>query len=190
MSAATTTRPRPIVLRPATAADARAIHGLIAANTVAGHLLPRSLAEVTLRAARFVVATRGRKVVGCAELAPLSTRLAEVRSLAVHESVRHQGIGTQLVTALRQRAQSAEYQQLCVLTHAPEYFANLGFSMVPHLWVQEKVFTDCVTCPRFRACGQFAMVLPLDLAVEPGDEGDDDHPPTGDRPATLTLQVA
>ena len=33
-----------------------------------------------------------------------------------------------------------------------------GFSIVPHLWVQEKVFTDCVSCPKFRTCGQFAMV--------------------------------
>jgi len=38
----------------------------------------------------------------------------------------------------------------------------MGFSIVPHLWVTEKVYTDCVKCPHFRHCGQYAMVLPLD----------------------------
>ena len=38
----------------------------------------------------------------------------------------------------------------------------IGFSIAPHLWVTEKVYTDCVTCPQFRMCGQYAMVLPLD----------------------------
>jgi hypothetical protein len=39
---------------------------------------------------------------------------------------------------------------------------RLGFSIVPHLWLREKVFTDCVGCPLFRSCGQHAMMLKLD----------------------------
>ena len=62
------------------------------------------------------------------------------------------------------RARRAGYERLSVLTHAPEYFINFGFSIVPHLWVQEKVFTDCVNCPKFRTCGQFAMVVPLETS--------------------------
>ena len=34
----------------------------------------------------------------------------------------------------------------------------MGFSIVPHLWLPEKIFTDCVKCPLFRQCGQYAMV--------------------------------
>ncbi len=173
---------RSIVLRPAGPADAKAMHALIATNVAEGHLLPRSFDEVRVRAHRFVVATQRRKIVGCAELAALSPRLAEVRSLAVHVSVRHQRIGTQLVTELRRRAQAAGYDQLCVMTHAPEYFANLGFSIVPHLWVQEKVFTDCVHCPKFRTCGQFAMVVPLDAPAEDA--------PSDDRVIALAHHVA
>ncbi len=87
----------PITLRAADAADAKALHGLITAVLDEGHLLPRSFDEVTVHAARFVVAVRRRKIVGCAELAPLSGQLAEVRSLAVHPSARHQGVGAQIV---------------------------------------------------------------------------------------------
>ena len=46
------------------------------------------------------------------------------------------------------------------------YFIHMGFSIVPHLWLTEKVFTDCVKCPQFRQCGQYAMVVPLDVAFD------------------------
>jgi hypothetical protein len=45
----------------------------------------------------------------------------------------------------------------------------MGFSIVPHLWVTEKVYTDCVKCPQFRRCGQYAMVLPLESLYEAND---------------------
>jgi amino-acid N-acetyltransferase len=161
------TRRTPITLRTADPAQARKIHALISANLVEGHLLPRTLAELTVHAERFVVAMRGRKLVGCAELAPLSPQVAEVRSLAVDESARHAGVGTQLVEELRQRARRDGFDKLSAFTHAPGYFMQMGFSIVPHLWMSEKVFTDCVKCPQFQRCGQFAMVLPLESVSEP-----------------------
>src|SRR5688572_29434198 len=93
-----------IALRTAEASEARALHGLISANLVEGHLLPRTLDEITVHATRFVVAVRGRKIVGCAELAPLSPQVAEVRSLAVDSSARRQNVGTLLVEELQRRA--------------------------------------------------------------------------------------
>lgn len=157
------TRP---MLRTAEIPDARHIHALITANLVEGHLLPRSLDELTVHATRFVVATRGRKIVGCGELAPLSPQVAEVRSLAVDPSARHLGVGRMLVEELRVRARREGYDKLCAFTHAPGYFIPMGFSIVPHLWIPEKIFTDCVKCPLFRQCGQYAMVLPLDSIAD------------------------
>ena len=141
---------------------APALHALITANLSEGHLLPRTLEEVTSHAERFSVVMRGRKLVGCAELAPLSTHVAEVRSLAVDENERGNGVGTMLVGDLRQRAHDEGFDKLSAFTHAPGYFSQMGFSIVPHVWVQEKVFTDCVKCEHFRRCGQYAMVAPID----------------------------
>lgn len=155
-----------ITLRSGVPADAKTLHGLIAAHQAEGHLLPRTLAELTLHAERFVVAVRSRKIVGCAELAPLSSQVAEVRSLAVDASVRAQGVGTTLVDELRRRARREGFDRLCAFTHAPGYFMPMGFSIVPHLWIPEKVFRDCVGCAQFRQCGQYAMVLPLEAATE------------------------
>jgi amino-acid N-acetyltransferase len=78
-----------------------------------------------------------------------------------------------LVEELRVRARRESYDKLCAFTHAPAYFIQMGFSIVPHLWIPEKIFTDCVKCPLFRQCGQYAMVLPLDTI---GDSIDSDAP--------------
>ena len=152
-----------MTLRTGETADARKLFALIQANLEEGHLLPRSLDELRVHAERFTIVTRGKKVVGCAELAPLSAHVAEVRSLAVDAKERENGIGTMLVADLRRRAHEDGYDKLSAFTHAPGYFSQMGFSIVPHLWVPEKVFTDCVKCPMFRRCGQYAMVAPLDV---------------------------
>jgi amino-acid N-acetyltransferase len=155
-----------LTLRSATASEAASLHAIICANLEEGHLLPRDLGELRLHAERFVVAVRGRRIVGCAELAPLSPHVAEVRSLAVAERQRRAGIGTMLVDELRRRARREGYEKLCAFTHTPGYFIHMGFSIVPHLWLAEKVFTDCVKCPLFRHCGQYAMVVPLAAAAD------------------------
>jgi amino-acid N-acetyltransferase len=156
-------------LRTADATEAAKLHELIAANLVEGHLLPRTLEELTVHATRFVVATRGRKLVGCAELAPLSPQVGEVRSLVVDKAARKRGVGTMLVEELRRRARREGFDKLCAFTHAPGYFMPMGFSIVPHLWLPEKIFTDCVKCPGFRQCGQYAMVQTLDAIVDSAD---------------------
>ena len=156
----------PITLRTADAADAKKLHAIITANLEEGHLLPRTLGELTVRAGRFVVAVRSRKVIGCAELAALSPQVAEVRSLAVDRGARGSRVGVMIVDELRRRARREGFEKLCAFTHAPGYFTHMGFSIVPHLWLTEKIYTDCVKCPQFRQCGQFAMVVPLDSAFD------------------------
>jgi amino-acid N-acetyltransferase len=150
-----------IQLRTSVAADATAIHALIAANLSAGHLLPRTFEDVESHAARFVVAVRDDAVIGCGELAPLSAEVAEVRSLVVDEASRGQRAGVALVTALADRARALGYVTLCAFTHEPSHFIRLGFSIVPHVWVPEKIAHDCVTCSQFRHCGQYAVSLQL-----------------------------
>jgi amino-acid N-acetyltransferase len=157
---------RRITLRTAEPPEANKLHALIQANLEEGHLLPRTRAELTAHASRFVVAVRGRKIVGCAELAALSARVAEVRSLAVDVSARGAGVGISIVDELRRRARREGFEKLCAFTHAPGYFIQMGFSIVPHTWLLEKMFTDCVKCPQFRTCGQYAMVVPLDSAFD------------------------
>jgi amino-acid N-acetyltransferase len=151
-----------LTIERANETHAPGLHALITANLEEGRLLPRRLEEIAVHADRFTIVLRGRKMIGCAELAPLSAQVAEIRSLAVDAGERGNGVGMMLVDDLRQRAQEEGFDKLSAFTHAPGYFSQMGFSIVPHVWMQEKIFTDCVKCPSFRRCGQYAMVAPLD----------------------------
>ena len=146
------------VVREATADDAPAIHALIEANLHTGHLLPRTLADVTARAARFTVVADGSGILACGELAPLNATVAEVRSLVVREGTRGMGLGHVIVEELRRRARAARYRSLCAFTHDPRFFVRMGFSIVPHTWMPEKVAVDCWSCQHFQKCSQYAVV--------------------------------
>jgi amino-acid N-acetyltransferase len=161
-------------VRQATKADAVAIHRLIMDNLQAGHLLPRSLGDVTARASRFAVVVDGEgAVLACGELAPLNASVAEVRSLVVREDARGRRLGHVIVDELRRRARAGRYRTLCAFTHDPRFFVRFGFSIVPHTWLPEKVAVDCWSCPHFQKCSQYAVVdtrLGRPVAPAPGQE--------------------
>ena len=89
-----------LVQRSATLADAEAIHALISSHALEGHLLPREFDEIKRHATRFVVVEVNGEIKACAELAPLSARVAEVRSLVVSEDFRRVGMAARLVDEL------------------------------------------------------------------------------------------
>jgi amino-acid N-acetyltransferase len=149
------------IIRAATAADVEAIHALIDTHVADGRLLPRRRDEIAAHASRFLVAVHGRRVVACADLAPLSGTVAEVRSLVVSDAVRSRGIGRQLVDELATRAAASGFETLCAFTHVAGYFIQMGFSIVPHTWLPEKISADCRSCALFRRCGQYAVMRPL-----------------------------
>jgi amino-acid N-acetyltransferase len=108
------------------------------------------------------------RIVACADLAPLSPSVAEVRSLVVDATARSNGLGQRLVEELARRAARDGFDSLCAFTHAAGYFVRMGFSIVPHTWVPEKIETDCRTCPQFRRCGQYAVTFPLAQPAQSG----------------------
>jgi amino-acid N-acetyltransferase len=158
---------RTVRIRSATVGEVRRIHALIANHRDEGHLLPRELAELRLHADRFLVAVVRDRVIACGELAPLSHSLAEIRSLVVARRYRRTGVGSRLVTELRQQARLRGFDRLCAFAHEPAYFAHMGFSIVPHVWLPEKIRADCHSCPFFLRCGQFAMLADLEPLREP-----------------------
>jgi amino-acid N-acetyltransferase len=158
------------VVRPARPEEAEVLQALITAHQEEGHLLPRTLPDLRAHASRFLVVDvsdpgalvpRPGRIIACGELAPLGHNVAEIRSLVVDRSHRREGLGSRLVAALERRARLHGYLRLCAFTHRPDHFLKLGFSMVPHGWLPEKIAVDCQTCPLFRRCGQHAMLRTL-----------------------------
>ena len=183
-----------ITLRAAVPEDAQSVHRLIAENLEAGHLLPRTLSDVDAHIARFIVADADGTVVGCAEQAPLSETVAEVRSLVVEAAFRGRHIGTRLIEELSTVANARGFATLCAFTHDPAHFVRLGFTIVPHIWVPEKIAHDCTSCALFRRCGQYAVTLPLRAGVSVRPERPSVMIPTGRtgaprRPTVERLQL-
>ena len=158
-----------VTFRPGRPSDASTVHQLICDNLAAGHLLPRTQDDVQAHVDRFIVGELDGRVVACGELAPLSATVAEVRSLVVAADVRGQQIGPRLVGQLAGAGVSRGFSTLCAFTHEPSHFVRLGFTIVPHVWVPEKVERDCRSCAQFRRCGQYAVTLPLraDVRIRP-----------------------
>ena len=148
-------------IRPAGLPDAAAISRLVTANVGLGHLLPRTPEEIGRHVSRFLVATLNGTVIGCGELAPLSERLSEIRSLVVTTGSRGAGIGTAVLAALVAGARRQGVPRLCAFTQLPHPFVAIGFSIVPHTWLPEKIMTDCQGCEWFRRCEQSAVVIEL-----------------------------
>ena len=128
------------------------MHRLIADNLAGGHLLPRTIDEVLAHASRFVVAEHDGQVIGCAELAPLSpTSPRCARSWSTRKPAgAHR---PQLCDGLAAGAACARFRDALPFTHQPSHFVKMGFTIVPHMWVPEKIAHDCTSCPLFRRCG-------------------------------------
>jgi amino-acid N-acetyltransferase len=150
-----------VAIRQATAEDAQALHALIGAHLDEGHLLPRTAADLRAHAGRFVLCEAGGQIVACGELAPLSATVAEVRSLVVSREFRRAGLAAKLLAALKDRADQSGFATLATFTRDARFFVRQGFSIVPHVWLPEKIAKDCQVCSLFRQCKQYGLVLPL-----------------------------
>lgn len=90
-------------------------------------LLPRTLDELDgLLETLFVAEYRGQ-IVGCAALEIYSKKLAEVRSLAVSETVQGMGIGKLLVKACVDLAVERHVFEVMAITSSEEFFMACGF---------------------------------------------------------------
>ena len=65
-----------------------------------------------------------------------------MRSLVVAGGARSCGTGRRLVRELEKRALVSGFESLTAFTHTPGYFVQLGFSIVPHTWLPEKIEAD------------------------------------------------
>jgi amino-acid N-acetyltransferase len=144
--------------RKARLPDAPRIQELIAIYSKRELLLPRSLDEICQNIHNFTVAVERGRVVGCGGLHFYGPDMAEVRSIAVAPETQGKGAGQRIVRALLKEAARHGIARICLFTHIPEWFARMGFVAVPHHTLPEKMFKDCLKCPRIQCCDEVAMV--------------------------------
>ena len=111
----------------------------------------RAAATTSLATRRGSWCRTDGRIVGCAELAPLSRAVAEVRSLVVDEALARTRARQPADRGSRQPRAPARFCVLCAFAHDPRHFLRLGFSIVPHVWFPEKIALDCTGCAKFRS---------------------------------------
>ena len=131
-------------IRPARADDVRAIAALRA--PMEGEvLLHHDLVALFERVQEFMVAVdfEGR-VVGAGGLHIMWEDLAEIRSLIVDSSVRGQGVGNLLVSALVDKARGLGIKRIFCLTFEVSFFEKHGFATISDVPVDEATFAEMV----------------------------------------------
>lgn len=156
------------IVRAARSTDIPELEAFINAFTGDGTLLPRTRRELARHLRDFQLAFAERpdgsegRLIGSGALQLVDPDLAEVRTLALHPDWRGRGLGRRLVEALLDEARHLELPRVFCLTRQVEFFARLGFAVVPKETFPQKVWTDCRLCPRRDACDETAMELRLD----------------------------
>jgi amino-acid N-acetyltransferase len=143
--------------------DAEQMHKLINYYADKGEMLARPLSEIYENIRDYFVVRQGERVIACAALHVNWLDLAEIKSLAVAEDNRHQGIGAQLVGACREEAKQLGIATIFCLTYNPAFFEKFGFSQVDKAELPRKVWTECYRCPKFPDCDEVALVSHLEV---------------------------
>ena len=136
-----------MVIRPATTSDIRAIRDLIEPLVVSRVLLGKELVMLYEAVQEFMVAVKDGEVVGCGALHVFWENLGEVRTLAVAERDKGQGIGSALLAELEQKASNLGLSQLFCLTFEVDFFSHHGFQPVDEPIVDPDVYVELVRSP-------------------------------------------
>jgi len=151
-------------LRKARITDVKGIHKLLMTPTGdEGLVLPRSFNQLYshLRDFFVIASAADDTVLACCALAISWENLAEVRSLVVAPDQRGQGLARKLVEACLSDAVTLGIYRVFALTNTVPFFSHMGFAETSKDSLPQKVWSDCLNCPRFPDCDEIAMLMEL-----------------------------
>ncbi len=146
-----------VTIRNATSEDIDSIHEIISSYSEEGILLSRTLDDISHNIDNFFIAEIGSITVGVITFFDYGDHLKEVRSLAVNKNYLRRGIGSALLQALIARLKGANTPRIFVLTYTPTFFERNGFTLINMDTLPEKIWKDCVYCPRQDNCNETAL---------------------------------
>jgi amino-acid N-acetyltransferase len=146
------------MLRKASIKDIKRIHTIVNSAASKGEMLARSLGELYDNMRDYFVYEEHGKVLGASALHICWEDLAEIRSLCVSESSRKKGIGRMLVDVCINEAKQLNIPKIFLLTYQDVFFSKCGFTTVDKKELPQKIWSDCVRCPKFPECDEIAMI--------------------------------
>lgn len=116
-----------VVIRPAEIKDLKALDEFIKPFVAQKILIPRTFDELTELIQHGFVAEYESQIVGFAALEVYSSKLGEIRSLAVQNEFQGMGIGQKLVEVCIERAHERNVLEVMAITSLEQFFKTCGF---------------------------------------------------------------
>lgn len=130
------------IIRPAKTSDIKRIREMIDEYALQRRLLSKETVTLYEDVQEFTVAELNGEVVGCGALHTLWEDLAEVRTMAVQEGLRKQGIGHMILDRIITRAIEIGVKRLFCLTFETDFFAKHGFAPIEGTPVAPDVYQE------------------------------------------------
>ena len=129
-----------IQIRPARTSDVREIRNIIDSFSTDGSLLSKATVTIFENIQEFLVAAEADRIIGCGALHVMWEDLAEVRTLAVVPDRSNEGIGSQLLEQLLDKARALGIRRVFCLTFRKEFFGHHGFVEIENTPVGHEVY--------------------------------------------------
>ncbi|MSV91972.1 MAG: amino-acid N-acetyltransferase [Actinobacteria bacterium] len=129
-----------IEIRPARSTDIKGIRKIIDTYAPQGRLLSKETVTLYESVQEFTVAIENNEVVGCGALHVLWEDLAEVRTVAVAEHLRRNGVGHLILEAIISRARDIGVSRIFCLTFETQFFGRHGFEEIEGTPVEPEVY--------------------------------------------------
>ena len=129
-------------IRPARSTDVKGIRKLIDTYAPQRRLLSKETVTLYESVQEFSVAVENGEIVGCGAIHVLWEDLAEVRTVAVAENFRRQGVGHKIMEAVIQRAREIGVKRIFCLTFETEFFGKHGFEEIQGTPVDPEVYAQ------------------------------------------------
>jgi amino-acid N-acetyltransferase len=133
-----------LLIRPARTADIPAVREICEPLVESRILLGKELVELYESVQEFVVAEVDGRVVGCGALHFMWRDLAEVRTLAVAQDFKRQGLGAKMLAHLLERAEIIGAKRVFCLTFETEFFSSFGFEEISNVPVDQDTYAEMV----------------------------------------------
>ena len=151
------------MIRKALLKDVPNIQNLVNYYADKNQMLPKSLSVLYENIRDFwVEEDEDGNILGCVAASVCWEDLAEIKSLAVREDCQKKGLGRKLVLKGIEELKDLGIKKVFTLTYSVGFFEKIGFVLIDKKKLPQKIWTECVYCPKFPDCGEEAMMLEID----------------------------
>jgi len=133
-----------VIVRAAKTSDIKKIKAIINEYVSERRLLSKEIVTLFESVQEFIVAEVDGEVVGCGALHVLWEDLAEVRTVAVIESMHGKGIGHQLLESILEKAKDIGVKKVFCLTFETKFFGAHGFTEIEGTPVAPDVYEQMI----------------------------------------------